>query len=91
VVALASGDATPAQAMSRTPLDRRTGVDAVLIRRLRTLEGRRVGVAVRDGQRLDDCELVSAARGRASTVWLFTDGTDTFVPVADVIEVWEAA
>jgi hypothetical protein len=90
VVAVASGDATPAQAMSERS-DRRTGVDATLIRRLRTLEGHRVGVAVRDGQRLDDCELVSAVRGRASTVWLFADGTDTFVPVADVIEVWEAA
>ena len=53
------------------------------------LEGRRVSVALTDGSRLDDCELVSAT-GRA-TLWLFVNGTDVFVPVAEVTDAWEAA
>ena len=54
------------------------------------LEGRRVSVALTDGSRLDDCELVSAGTGRA-TLWLFVNGSDVFVPVADVTDAWEAA
>jgi hypothetical protein len=61
------------------------------IHELKALEGRRVGVAVRGGDRLDDCQLVSAGRGRSRSLWLFADGTDTFVPIADVVDLWEAA
>jgi hypothetical protein len=61
------------------------------IRQLRALEGRRVGLAVRGGRRIDDCQLVSAGRGPARTLWLFTDGADSFVPVDDVVDMWEAA
>jgi hypothetical protein len=54
------------------------------------LEGRRVSVALCDGSRLDDCELVSAGHG-AGTLWLFVNGSDVFVPVTDVTDAWEAA
>lgn len=54
------------------------------------LEGRRVNLALADGSRLDDCELVSAGRGTA-TLWLFVNGDDVFVPVTDVTDAWEAA
>jgi hypothetical protein len=54
------------------------------------LEGRRVSVALADGSRLDDCELVSAGHG-AETLWLFVNGDDMFVPVASVTDAWEAA
>jgi hypothetical protein len=61
------------------------------LRTLRHLEGRHVALALTDGSRLDDCELVSAARRGSGTLWLVDCGDDRFVPVADVIEVWETA
>jgi hypothetical protein len=54
------------------------------------LEGRRVNVALRNGNRLDDVQLVSANGGRVRSLWLFTNGADMFIPVEDVMEVWEA-
>jgi len=54
------------------------------------LEGRRVNLALADGSRLDDCELVSAGHG-APTLWLFVNGNDVFVPVDVVTDAWEAA
>ena len=54
------------------------------------LEGRRVNLALVDGSRLDDCELVSVGHGR-STLWLFVNGADIFVPFTDVTDAWEAA
>jgi hypothetical protein len=57
---------------------------------LEALEGRRVGVAVRGGDRLDDCQLMSAGR-RGPVLWVVANGVDTFVPVGDVLDVWEAA
>jgi hypothetical protein len=57
---------------------------------LRSLEGRHVSVALRDGSRIDDCELVSGGRPGAETVWLFSNGIDVFVPVAAVLACWEA-
>ncbi len=54
---------------------------------LRRLEGRMVHVALIGGGRLDDVELVSTRR---STCWVFANGEDLFVPVDEVIEVWEA-
>ena len=61
------------------------------IQRLRLLEGRRVGLAIRGGGRIDDGQLVSAGRDGVRTVWVFVDGVDTFVPLDDVIDLWEAA
>ena len=45
------------------------------LRSYRQLEGHHVSVSLADGSRLDDCELVSAGRGHASTLWLH-DGHD---------------
>jgi hypothetical protein len=56
---------------------------------LKGLEGRRVGVALCDGSRIDDAQLVSAGRGEVRTLWVFTDGVDAFVPLSDVVDVWE--
>lgn len=56
---------------------------------LKTLEGRHVGIALRGGWRIDDCQLVSAGRSRVGTLWVFVDGEDTFLPVADVVDCWE--
>jgi hypothetical protein len=58
--------------------------------RLQPLEGRRVSVALNDGSRIDDCQLVSAGRARAATVWLFSNGTDVFLPHDAVVDVWES-
>ena len=58
---------------------------------LQVLEGRQVSVALRDGCRIDDCQLVSAPRARTETLWLFTNGADLFVSVGDVVDVWEVA
>ena len=55
----------------------------------RHLEGRRVGVALVDGSRLDDCWLVSAGRHGAEILWLYNNGADTFVTIPDVTDVWE--
>jgi hypothetical protein len=57
---------------------------------LSSLEGRRVSVALRDGSRIDDSQLVSAGRGGVGTLWLFTSGTDTFVPHEEVVDLWES-
>ena len=57
---------------------------------LHGLEGRQVSVSLSNGSRIDDCQLVSA-RVRTETLWLFSNGQDLFVPVDDVIEVWEVA
>ena len=54
-----------------------------------TLEGRRVSVALRGGNRIDDSQLVSAGRIPAGTLWLFTNGADRFVAVDEVLDVWE--
>ena len=53
----------------------------------RTLEGRMVHVALADGSRMDDVALISAC---GTKLWIFAGGEDTFVVVADVVDVWEA-
>jgi hypothetical protein len=58
------------------------------ISELRFLEGRRVSLALTDGSRLDDCQLVSAGRRSVNSLWVFTNGIDTFIPLADVIDCW---
>lgn len=57
--------------------------------RLRWLEGRQVMVALRDGSRLDDCQLISLGHNEVPSVWLFANGSDRFVPAADVLDVRE--
>ena len=61
------------------------------IEAIKVLEGSRVSVALRDGSRVDDCQLVSAPRGPLRKLWLFSGGADVFVPLGDVLEVWETA
>lgn len=56
--------------------------------RMRRLEGRDVNVALSGGTRIDGAHLVSAG-GR--TLWIFTDGADRFVPVEEVVDLWESA
>ena len=58
---------------------------------LHGMEGRQVSVALRNGSRIDDCQLVSGPRARTGTVWLFSNGDDLFFSVTDVLDVWEVA
>ena len=55
----------------------------------RLLEGRRVSVALADGSRIDDCELVSGQG--AHGLWLYSNGADTFVALGHVTDLWEAS
>jgi hypothetical protein len=57
--------------------------------KLRWLEGRRVDVALRDGSRIDDCQLVSCGRNRLGSLWLFSNGNDIFVALDDIVDLWE--
>jgi hypothetical protein len=56
---------------------------------LRHLEGRRVGLVLSDGTRIVGAQLISAGRPGLSSVWVLVDGTDSFIPVMTVTEVWE--
>ena len=58
--------------------------------KMRALEGRHVHLALADGSRIDDCQLVSAGRSSVETVWVFTNGLDTFVPLTQIVDAWEA-
>lgn len=57
-------------------------------RELRGLEGGNINLALADGSRMDDVQLVSA---RGLTLWVFTCGEDLFVPASKVIDFWTAA
>jgi hypothetical protein len=48
-----------------------------------------VSVALRDGTRIDDCNLVSSGRRGVHTLWLFAHGEDIFVPIDDIVDVRE--
>lgn len=61
------------------------------ISRLKSLEGRQIGVALADGTRFDEAKLVSSGRGQVRTLWVLTDGEDAFIPLFKVVDVWEAA
>jgi hypothetical protein len=56
---------------------------------LRELEGHRVSLALADGSRIDDCELVAVDRGRRGHLWVHANGSDAFVPMSKVSDVWE--
>ena len=58
--------------------------------RLRELEGKMVGVAIRGGERIDECMLVSLPLRGAKTFWLWTGAEDLFVAPDEVLDVWEA-
>jgi len=55
---------------------------------LNSFEGRQVSLALNDGSRIDDCQLVLAGREK---LWVFVNGQDSFVGVERVIDFWEAA
>ena len=57
------------------------------LRDLALLEGHRVSIALTDGSRIDDCQLVFAGDER---VWLFDNGRDTFVWASRVCDFWES-
>jgi hypothetical protein len=61
------------------------------LRGIRRLEGHHVSVALDDGSRIDDCELVSVCRARSGTLWLYTEAGDTFFEVDHVVDLWESA
>ncbi len=56
-------------------------------RQLRRFEGSTVSLALADGSRLDDVMLVS---GHGLKLWVFDNGHDVFVPLANVIDFWSA-
>ena len=55
---------------------------------LRHLEGQRISLALGDGSRIDDCQLVSAPRGQSDRVWVCAGGRDLFFAVKDIADVW---
>jgi hypothetical protein len=59
------------------------------LRYLRTLQGRQVSIALTDGTRIDDCQLMSAWYPARESIWVFSNGCDTFVPTEMVCNVWE--
>jgi len=59
-------------------------------RHLRRLEGRRVCLALAGGNRIDDCDLISAGRGGSQSFWIFSNGSDQFIAHGDVVDCWEA-
>jgi hypothetical protein len=62
-----------------------------LVIRLKGLEGHNVSLALRDGSRIDDCQLISSGRRWTRTLWLFATGSDTFVPIDEVVDLWETS
>ena len=59
--------------------------------RIRSFEGQTVSLALIDGTRLDDCQLVSACRAGSGTLWVYENGSDRFVPVDNVVDLWGAS
>ena len=59
------------------------------LRKIQALEGGNVSVALRDGTRIDDCQLISAGRRGTRTLWLYS-GQDVFVLLNDVVDLWES-
>ena len=56
----------------------------------RPFEGRTISIALADGSRIDDCQLISAGRHGVASLWVFVSGVDTFIPASQVIAVWES-
>jgi hypothetical protein len=54
--------------------------------RFHELEGHRVALLLADGSHLDNVSVISAGRGRVSSVWLDRDGIDVFVRKTDIVE-----
>ena len=54
------------------------------------LEGQQISLALGDGSRIDDCQLVSAPRQGSNEVWVCVGGRDVFVPVDEIADAWPA-
>ena len=54
-------------------------------------DGSRPATATPHPRDLDDCALISAGRGGDDRLWLYCNGSDTFVSRAEVTDVWEVA
>jgi hypothetical protein len=52
------------------------------------LAGCQVNVALRDGARIEDCELISVGRGSVATLWLVVNGENVFIPHRAVLDLW---
>jgi hypothetical protein len=61
------------------------------VAQLRSLEGHCVSLALKDGSRIDHGQLISGGRKRARTLWLFAGGSDTFVAIDEIVDLWEAS
>ena len=59
-------------------------------RHLQLIEGEQVSVSLRDGRRIDDCNLVSSGRRQVDSLWLYVNGEDVFVAHDNVIDIWNA-
>jgi hypothetical protein len=57
------------------------------LHQVRRLEGQHVTVALANGSTVGDCTLVSAGRGRTTSLWLVCQGNDLFVPLSDIVDV----
>ena len=58
---------------------------------LKMFEGRHVNISLRNGCRIDNCQLVSSGRTYVPHLWLYANGADTFVPLDEVVDMWAAA
>jgi hypothetical protein len=58
---------------------------------MRSFEGRTISLALADGTRLDECQLVSAGRHGTRTLWIYENGSDRFVALDAVVDLWEPA
>jgi hypothetical protein len=56
---------------------------------IRGFEGQRVSLSLVNGTRIDDCQMVSAARGADENIWVFSNGADRFVALSEVVDCWE--
>lgn len=81
----------PAGSTSRTYELHRRALTRRALTRLAGLEGCQVSVALDDGSRIDDCQLVSGGRHGVETLWLFINGADRFIPLERVVDIWEAS
>jgi hypothetical protein len=87
-----SGSAADDTTMARRPTARRDGIMTGTRRQQASgFEGQNVSVSLADGSRIDDATLVSAGRSNVRTLWLYSNGTDVFVPFAEIIDLWQPA
>ena len=55
----------------------------------RDFEGHRVSLSLVNGSRIDDCQMLSAARGPTENIWVFSNGVDRCVALSEVLDCWE--